>query len=173
LAEQKAQTQILKEREHLLYTDTMTGFHNRNYLSHIAQNLERGVYPQAILVADLNNLKPVNDAYGHATGDALLVLFASIVREIFPEGQIFRTGGDEFLIVMNNHSEAQTIQAIGTLHQRCAQTAHTVTEKISIHPSAAVGFYIRQSDAESLDKSIGIADSNMYTTKASMKSHPH
>lgn len=169
LINQKAQTQILKEREHLLYTDTLTGFHNRNYLSHITPMLEHGIYPQAILVADLNNLKPVNDTYGHATGDALLVLFASIVRETFPDGQVFRTGGDEFLIIMNNTSEEQAIQAIESLQPRCANTQHIVAEKISINPSAAVGYFIRNSDNDLLDAAICSADSRMYEVKANMK----
>ena len=63
-ARHMAQAQILRERETLLYTDPLTGFFNRNYFSHHAEALQRGRYPQALLVADLNNLKRVNDSSG-------------------------------------------------------------------------------------------------------------
>ncbi|MDR3412789.1 MAG: transporter substrate-binding domain-containing protein [Formivibrio sp.] len=168
LANQKAQTQILKEREHLLYTDPLTGFHNRNYLAHITQTLIRGPFPQTVLVADLNNLKPVNDTHGHATGDALLVLFATLLRDAFPDGEIFRTGGDEFLVVLNSTQTDQIAQSVEAMKSRCLETPYRVGDH-DIHPSAAVGYCIRNSEADLLDECIRCADYRMYEAKAGMK----
>lgn len=169
LANQKAQTQILKEREHLLYMDALTGFHNRNYFAHTQAAMQYGAFPQAILVADLNNLKPVNDAHGHAAGDALLVLFASLLRATFPEGNIFRIGGDEFLIILNRTQEDQVIPAIESLMKRCEAARQELGGTMSIRPSAAIGYCMRGSVGESLDGCIKQADARMYEAKASMK----
>lgn len=169
LAEQKAQTRFLKEREQLLYTDVLTGFHNRNYFSHNADTLQRGEYPQAIVVADLNNLKRVNDAYGHAAGDALLRLFASYIRELFPEGKAFRIGGDEFIILLDRTTKEVAIKGIEALQSSCRTFGHTVKDGQVIYPSAAMGYAIRNHDQERLDDLIARADERMYQAKARMK----
>ena len=169
LSDQKAQTRFLKEREQLLYTDVLTGFHNRNYFSHNAEALQKGEYPQAILVADLNNLKRVNDAYGHAAGDALLRLFAAYIRELFPEGNVFRIGGDEFIILLDRTSKEAALKAIEALQAKCANVGYTVKDGQMIHPSAAMGYAIRNHDLERLDDLIARADERMYQAKARMK----
>lgn len=169
LAEQKARTQFLTEREHFLYTDTLTGFHNRNYFSHKADQDIPAVYPQAIVVADLNNLKRVNDSYGHAAGDALLVLFANLVREQWPQGHFFRIGGDEFLMVLPGTDEAGVKHEIDTLRQRCLQVSHPAAPGEWGQPSAAMGHAMRESAAVSLDQCIAEADQRMYQSKALMK----
>lgn len=169
LANQKAQTRFLKEREQLLYTDVLTGFHNRNYFSDHAETLQKGVYPQAILVADLNNLKRVNDAHGHAAGDALLRLFADHIRELFPQGEAFRIGGDEFIILLNSTSKEAAMKAIEALQTRCQTFGHAIKDGQAIYPSAAMGYAIRNHDQERLDDLIARADERMYQAKARMK----
>ena len=169
LVEQKARTQFLMEREHFLYTDTLTGFHNRNYFSHKVDKTPQGVYPQAVVVADLNNLKRVNDAYGHAAGDALLVLFAQQVRAQWPLGDCFRIGGDEFLITVAHTTEAQVQADLGAFRLRCQHANYALPEGHSIHPSAAMGYALRDSADTSLDQCIAEADARMYLAKAQMK----
>ena len=68
------------------------------------------------MVTDLNNLKHVNDAYGHATEDAMLVLFSEAVRLSFPGGEIFRVGGDEFVFILENQAETQVLAALEALN---------------------------------------------------------
>ncbi len=166
-ARHKAQAQILRERETLLYTDPLTGFFNRNYFSHHAEALQRGRYPQALLVADLNNLKRVNDSSGHTAGDALIRLFAQCMRAQFPGALFFRMGGDEFLALMDNMTEYEVIDAIEQLGKRCAETNHVLPEtNVRIVPSAAVGYAMRNADRESLDAAVAIADERMYRVKA-------
>ena len=169
LAGQKAQTRLLQEREKYLYTDPLTGFHNRNYFSHVAESLHADNTPQAIVVVDLNNLKHVNDAYGHAAGDAMLVLFAAAVRAALPDGNIFRIGGDEFVFIFDNMTEAQVLVALDALKAHCAKTGHTVHGNVTIHPSAATGYALRKSSADSFDACIAAADARMYEAKARMK----
>ena len=169
LAEQKARTQFLTEREHFLYTDTLTGFHNRNYFSDRAEQALRADYPQAVVVADLNNLKRVNDRYGHAAGDALLLMFAGLVREQWPEGHVFRMGGDEFLIVLPATDEAQALAGMEGLRQRCLRARLPAAPEEWGAPSAALGHAMRDSAALALAHCIAQADQRMYQAKAQMK----
>jgi len=169
LAEQKSRTQFLTERENLLYTDALTGFFNRNYLSQKASQGVAGAYPQAIVVADLNNLKQINDGYGHAAGDALLVSFTTLVRQQWPQGHFFRLGGDEFLIMLPGTDAARVQADIVALEQRCQQTSYAVSSAVFTQPSAALGYAIRHSADVPLDPCIAEADQCMYQAKALMK----
>jgi diguanylate cyclase len=169
LAEQKARTQFLTEREHFLYTDTLTGFHNRNYFSDRAEQAIPPDYPQAVVVADLNNLKRVNDSYGHAAGDALLLMFAGLVREQWPEGHVFRMGGDEFLIVLPSTSEALALAGMEGLRQRCLGARLPVATEEWGAPSAALGHAMRERADLPLAQCIAQADQRMYQAKAQMK----
>jgi diguanylate cyclase (GGDEF)-like protein len=169
LAEQKSRTQFLTERENLLYTDALTGFFNRNYLSQKASQGVAGAYPQAIVVADLNNLKQINDGYGHAAGDALLVSFTTLVRQQWPQGHFFRLGGDEFLIMLPGTDAARVQADIVALEQRCQQTSYAVSPTVFAQPSAALGYAIRHSADVPLDPCIAEADQGMYQAKALMK----
>lgn len=167
LVQHKARAQILKEREILLYTDPLTGFFNRNYYSHHAEALERGRYPQALVVADLNNLKRVNDANGHAAGDALITQFAACMRQQFPGAVLFRLGGDEFLAVVDDTTGEKMEQAIEQLGKRCSQVGHEIPGSgARISPSAAMGYAVRHGDQDSLDEAMAVADERMYKSKA-------
>ena len=169
LVEQKARTQWLMARETYLYTDTLTGFHNRNYFSDKVVKSPLGVYPQAVVVADMNNLKRVNDAYGHAAGDALLVTFAKQVRAQWPQGDCFRIGGDEFLIVLSRTTEAEVTAALDAFKLRCQNTRFALPDGSSIPPSAALGYALRLGAETPLDQAIAEADARMYLAKTQMK----
>lgn len=92
----------VRQAEFWANTDAMTGLGNRRLLDRICdlenrQTSER--YGTAVAI-DLDNFKPVNDTFGHAAGDAVLVAMAEKLRAHFGgRGDIFRVGGDEFLIL--------------------------------------------------------------------------
>ena len=169
LTEQKAQTLMLEQREHLLYTDALTGLHNRNYFSHIRSSLENGHCPQAVLIADLNNLKPVNDAHGHAAGDGVLVAYATCLRAAFPKGACFRLGGDEFLVVVDSTTAEDMDRQIQALQRGCEQYGYAVMGA-TLHPAAAVGYAMRSSQQDPLDACMALADTRMYDAKQASKS---
>ncbi len=171
LAAQKNQTLLLEQREHLLYTDALTGFHNRNYFSHTRSSLQHGNYPQAVLIADLNNLKPVNDVYGHAAGDAILVMYANALRAVFPQANCFRLGGDEFLVIVDDTTTDQMDERVQALQARCLQQGHDVIGKM-IHASAAAGYAIRHNDQDALEACMAIADARMYEAKIEAQNRP-
>ncbi len=92
-----AHEQLLRES----YLDALTGAYNRRAFTE-GTGLEdaRGSFG-ALVVFDMDNLKNVNDVYGHKHGDALLKHFASVLRaSLRPSDKLYRLGGDEFLVVM-------------------------------------------------------------------------
>ncbi len=85
--------------------DPLTGLHNRRYamphLSRVAEHAKATGRSFAVMVADLDHFKQINDIYGHSSGDAVLVEAARRLREnLRGVDMIARIGGEEFLIVM-------------------------------------------------------------------------
>ena len=85
--------------------DPLTGLHNRRYamphLSRIAERAAKSRKPFAVMVADMDHFKQINDTHGHAAGDAVLIETARRLREnLRSVDLVARIGGEEFLIVM-------------------------------------------------------------------------
>jgi diguanylate cyclase len=92
----------LAEAHRLARTDELTGLANRRVLHEVLDAvLLPGAEPAALLLADLDRFKEVNDTFGHEAGDRLLVAVADRLREVMPEGStLVRLGGDEFAAVV-------------------------------------------------------------------------
>ncbi len=104
---EKANAQI----SNLLRTDALTGIANRRYAYEILQRLYayavRHQQPLALVMADLDHFKKVNDTYGHGVGDLVLAKFARLLAENCREEDLAaRFGGEEFVIILT-HAEAQ------------------------------------------------------------------
>jgi diguanylate cyclase (GGDEF)-like protein/PAS domain S-box-containing protein/putative nucleotidyltransferase with HDIG domain len=99
----------ITERKHaeeeilyLSYYDQLTGLYNRRYYEETLQRIDtKRNLPITLVMADLNGLKLINDAFGHFEGDRLLKIFADIIKsECRADDIAARTGGDEFVILM-------------------------------------------------------------------------
>lgn len=89
----------------LSHVDSMTELYNRNCFEEKYQLLTEQTYQNlGVLYIDLNDLKFTNDTEGHKAGDALICSCAKIIKDIFPE-HAYRTGGDEFVVFMENVSK--------------------------------------------------------------------
>ncbi len=82
-------------------TDILTGLMNRNAINGLLDKLDTS-RPYGIIYADINGLKRTNDSLGHAAGDKLLKDAAAVLKEKFPDDPVFRTGGDEFVIILRD-----------------------------------------------------------------------
>ena len=104
----KMKKQLLKEERHK-YMDYLTSLKNRNYLSfNISSWNELEVFPKAVIVIDLNNIKYINDKYGHLEGDKEIRKAASIlINTQLENSEIIRIDGNEFLIYLMEYNERQ------------------------------------------------------------------
>ena len=88
------------------YRDILTGLQNRLAYEHYAQNINSKKLDKLFIIyIDIDDFKRINDQYGHYEGDEAIKVFASLLVEGFPKRQkkIIRLGGDEFLVLLENH----------------------------------------------------------------------
>lgn len=151
--------------------DVMTGLYNRRYFQEKIDKLFKAQKKNlSVIMADLNNLKDINDTFGHSRGDRYIQLAAKVIEESIPEeGIIARIGGDEFGMIIEK-SDQYLCQLIGEIINRLSKTYttnHNLEQPLSIAYGFAVGDdYVK--DAESL---CHLADGDMYRRKKEMKSH--
>lgn len=151
----------VRQTEFWANTDPMTGLGNRRLLDHLCdlESRQPGERYGAAVAIDLDKFKPVNDTFGHAAGDAMLVSVAEKLRTHFGgRGDIFRVGGDEFLVLGYHWQSRMDIisQANAFLQTMQAPLRHE-NAYLSVGASIGIAFYdhrsgfagmLRQSDAE-------------------------
>jgi diguanylate cyclase (GGDEF)-like protein len=152
----------------LAYTDSLTGVGNRAaYENRIKEISNRGKRSQVIgvLLCDVNDLKPINDSFGHAIGDRILKDIAVRVTEMLPdETEIFRIGGDEFVTFIHHITEEQLSLLCSRIHSRVFQAG-------GCRYNVACGYSLYMKErTKTFTDIIGEADGAMYACKASMKS---
>ncbi len=163
---------LTKERERLIYIDSLTGIYNRSYFNSIEKQVDSFGYPQILFVLDINNLKIVNDQFGHLIGDLLIDKVSKILLRIASEndGIAIRMGGDEFVLLFSGVSVEKSIQISAQLEMEFATTTlhdHEVTFLNTLE--VAIGFSTRNSDHTPFETLFREADKNMYLNKAKLK----
>jgi diguanylate cyclase (GGDEF)-like protein/PAS domain S-box-containing protein len=171
----------LKEQEKQLtqmaYYDALTGLPNRVLLAdRLAQAISQTRRSSAMLAVcylDLDGFKPVNDTYGHETGDRLLVEMAGRLKDILRGGDtVARLGGDEFvLLLLGLRSVEECEQAMQRLLQVISQPLAVVPEALAL--SASVGVAVFPTDDADPDTLLRHADQAMYQAKQAGKNRYH
>ena len=169
LIAEKANSQILKEKEALMYTDALTGLSNRMHFNQLESSFDKMPFPQCVLIADLNNLKAFNDSYGHHFGDMLLKTFANTLTDNCDSEYIFRMGGDEFMVVRVGCDVDSAQTCIQMIEEKCAQAKITLENGDFESPQAAFGYGVRESLERPISEVVIEADNNMYKHKAMLK----
>jgi diguanylate cyclase (GGDEF)-like protein/putative nucleotidyltransferase with HDIG domain len=148
--------------EYLSMHDQLTGLYNRRFLEEEIRRLDvdRSL-PIGIIIADLNGLKLVNDAFGHQSGDILLVETAKKLKhELRQEDIIARTGGDEFVILLSNTSERELHGIIERIDRACSNVG-----LLDIRLSVSFGFCTKTKPEQSIQKIMRTAEDRMYKDK--------
>ena len=158
LKPKKINTNITKE-DKLRYIDMLTSLKNRNYLNDYIEKWDNSeIYPQAIVIIDLNNIAYINDNYGHEEGDNVIKEAAAIlVKTQIENTEIIRTNGNEFLIYLVEYDEKQVVSYIRKLNKEMKELNHGF--------GAAIGYSMINDELKTIDDAINEATLDMKTNK--------
>lgn len=140
-----------KKSEKIKYMDMLTSLKNRNYLNdNIDKWEESQVYPQAVIIIDLNNIAYINDNYGHNAGDEEIKEAANVlIKNQVINSDIVRTNGNEFLIYLIGYKERQIELYIKKLNKELKELSHGF--------GAAIGYSMITDDIKTIDDAINEA----------------
>jgi diguanylate cyclase len=157
------------EVERLSLTDDLTQLNNmrsfENLAGHVEKVAKRTQKPYAICMLDTDNLKQINDRYGHLAGTELIKWTARIIRQNIRESDIAaRFGGDEFVIMYNGHEKEQIFLAVERIVRAMANAPFPFEgELLNSTISAGVASY--PADGDDLRSVMMRADEAMYLSK--------
>lgn len=150
----------------LAYMDMMTGLKNRAAYSVKLDRLESGESKDSviILIADLNNLKYLNDNFGHLTGDEALKKVAEQLKKNFTDGcECYRIGGDEFAVLAYGISEEEFAKK----YRRFREAVNEESRRAEYPFSVAAGY--QNMDELTVSQALKMADEKMYRDKKRSK----
>lgn len=158
----------------LAHTDSLTGIKNKTSYAEYTAKLDADILADkanfAIIMIDVNYLKKVNDTYGHERGDEYLMNACNLVRDIFGKENVYRVGGDEFVVILDSDSVVRCERTVS----RIRAEVERFREDKSLQPwekvSAAVGVaYYQRGVDQTADEVFKRADADMYQKKLAMK----
>jgi diguanylate cyclase (GGDEF)-like protein len=158
-----------KALDHLSRHDTLTGLPNRRMffdrLEHAIAKSRRSGKQLAVLFVDMDRFKEINDTFGHAVGDKLLINVAnhlkSSVREV---DTVARLGGDEFVILLDTIDDPRHVTTIvSKLHNLFQNDMQIDGRNLQVYASIGVGIFPR--DGKDAEEMMQYADQAMYKSK--------
>ena len=158
-----------QELAYLAYHDTLTGLYNRKaFLEKLDETLreaKRYENTRAILYLDLDKFKKVNDIYGHGAGDKLLVEVSSRLKKILRDTDyISRLGGDEFTVILGNHSDLSAEKVAGRILKSLSRPYKIMNVSVDfVTPSIGISIY--PEDGHDVETLLKHADEAMYKAK--------
>lgn len=167
--------QILREMERLkeeAYVDDLTNVGNRRYGEMMLQTkiyeMKQFNMPFGVIFLDLDNFKQCNDAYGHKTGDDVLVMTGRTITNILRRiDSISRWGGEEFLIILPNINEVALLE-IAERMRLFIQNSYIMSQGIKLNITASLGATTAHAD-DTPSSIVERADRLMYTSKVTGK----
>lgn len=162
---------LMRQLEERANTDPMTGLYNRSYLDVVLKEekkkFETYNIPYSVVVADVNRLKQANDQYGHDLGDRLILTVAERLSSALRETDcVARTGGDEFVLVLANVTQADAESVVARLAGTVFRDVTLDTGRGDTFP-VTVSFGAAGTDRIAVDDLLKEADRLMYEAKKS------
>ncbi|MDR3114061.1 MAG: GGDEF domain-containing protein [Treponema sp.] len=151
-----------------IYTDPLTGLYNRRYTDIYFNTLKNQDLHICVAILDIDDFKRINDTYGHPCGDEVLVFLSNFLQSnLRKTDRIFRWGGEEFLIIMENVSlyNAQTV--MDKLRSKLAETEIKTKQNGTLGLTVTVG--VAPFDITNPEAGIEASDKNLYIGKRSGK----
>lgn len=152
-----AELNYKKELEYYCNYDTLTGIWNRYYYDKFRSEYDKDHKKKtlAVIFADINGLKYINDMYGHEKGDEYIKSFAKLLADTFGKKFCFRISGDEFLVIQSKVDRADFLQQFKNFHD---------TMQHQSKPMASIGWTWRE-EPDRLEELVNAAEQEMYLDK--------
>ena len=149
----------ITKTDRLKYVDSLTSLKNRHYLNKNYEKWQQNkIYPQAVIIADVNKIGHINDVYGHQEGDNVIKKAANVlINNQLEQSDIVRTNGDEFLIYMVGYAENKVIAYIRKLHKEFKNLPYGY--------GATLGYSMIEDDVKTIDDAINEAVLEVKTNK--------
>lgn len=163
---------VVDKLEELYERDPLTGLYNRRGMNHNRQVVTRAAKMGelvTVLCADVDNLKTVNDAYGHEGGDTVIIRTAMAISQALPKSAVcVRTGGDEFCAVFSHSEDASVDEMIRHIDDILKD--FNDNSGLPYKAGCSCGYCSAAvSDVSELDDMMKTADENMYKIKVAKK----
>jgi diguanylate cyclase (GGDEF)-like protein len=168
------QIEVLKEREaqaqRLADRDGLTGLYNRRRMLELVETAVSAASQQkqrvGLLFIDLDGFKGINDDFGHAAGDKLLITVASRIAARARTGDfVCRYGGDEFVVILPRVGDLAAVREVA--HSICKRVALPYRiDGVEVHMTAAIGVSIYPDEARTAAALMHLADESMYRVKS-------
>ena len=167
-ATQKKRKEAENYIRNIAYHDTLTGLPNRmHFMVYLREMLDKSVMGRfygSLIFIDVDKFKMINDTYGHAIGDGLLIAFAKRIIEIAGRKEIAcRYGGDEFLLFLPGYNFGDTESTCKRLVMKMREPFNISGHEFEL--SASVGAAMFPQDADNIDELMEKADAALYVSK--------
>lgn len=157
-----------------LYTvDTLSGIYNRNgFKNHSSELFDYCINhkkPVMLMFIDMDNLKGINDNYGHKYGDSAIHAIAEAIKKSCTNGEVYcRFGGDEFIVFGADYSEENAVSLTEKIHENIKKESDKLNQEYTL--TASIGHYIQVPEKDSqIFQLVTVADHIMYENKKKKK----
>ena len=154
--------------QNLANTDSMTGVRNKHAYTEYEHSLNRKIHDGelkhlAVVVCDINGLKNINDTLGHAAGDKLIKDACVMICDIFIHGAVFRIGGDEFVVILQDKGYDSMNDTTSTMNRKVEENIPQNGVVVSI------GYAVLEEGDHHVRDIFERADKMMYARKQELK----
>ncbi len=169
LDREKEQSKQLVCAQELAYKDPLTGVKNKHAYVEFEAGMdilirEKKIDKFSLFIFDLNDLKLINDTYGHETGDQYILKSCELVKKYFPGNIVYRFGGDEFIVYITGDKYEERFNCLEQFNKAIEDNLHTN------EPIVAAGFsdFVPEKD-NTMRAVFERADERMYSRKRRLK----
>ncbi|WP_339283409.1 GGDEF domain-containing protein [Oceanobacillus sp. FSL K6-3682] len=154
----------------MAYTDFLTNIHNRAYMNKVMKELNGNEEDLAVVIADIDSFKSINDTFNHIIGDGVIQHFAKLLQKHTAScDYVFRTGGEEFTLILRNKTYEECLIFLGQLRDTILDTPVETefrSKTVNIPYTASFGmYYIQKGNRMELKKAYMKADELLLEAK--------
>lgn len=162
---------VVSQLNDMVARDSLTGLYNRRYIDdRLPVDVVKSTIndsPLSLIFMDLDNLKLINDQFGHTTGDLIIKEIGTVIKDHIRNDSDWaaRYGGDEFIICLNNTANDVAHKVVERIQSSIEKISVVIEDNISICISASMGIHTMYRTKLTADELINLADEKMYQSK--------